>query len=165
MGQEPNIELDRSDAPRQTLAPAAPRRWKPTRPGEINSPGEMRWGGAFGRPGPDTGWALKLIRETVWDRSDRGNESEAVLATLVGARASMFGRAPTMQDVEVGLILMGLRPDEVPPAVAKRLGDERNRWLDVSAHEHSKGAAYVASLDPTLLAASPDRVRTLLVTS
>lgn len=165
MGQEPNIELERSDAPRATPGPGAPGRWKPTRPGEINSPSEMRWGGAFGRPGPDPGWALKLIRDTAWNRSERGTEAEAVLATLVAARASLFGRGPTMHDVEVGLILMGLRPQEVPPAVAKRLADERNRWLDISAHEHFKGAAFVGSLDPVLLAASPDRIRTLLATS
>ena len=165
MGQEPNIELDSSDAPRQVAAPGAPRRWKPTRPGEITSPAEMRWGGAFGRPGPDTGWAMKLIRSTDWDRADRSSEAEAVLATFVGARASLFGRAPTPHDVEVGLILLGLRPDEVPPAVAKRLTAERNRWLDKAAHEHTKGAAFVGSLDPSLVAASPDRVRTLLATS
>ena len=165
MGQEPNIELERSDAPRETPGPGVPRRWKPTRPGEINSPSEMRWGGAFGRPGPDTGWALKLIRAAEWDRSERGPEAEAVLATVVAARASLFGRAPTMGDVEVGLILMGLRPEDVPPVVAKRLADERSRWLDISAHEHSKGAAFVGSLDPALLAASPNRIRTILATS
>lgn len=165
MGQEPNIELDRSDAPRRVAGPGAPRRWSQNRPGEITGPEDMRWGGAFGRPGPDTGWALKIIREISWDRSNRPAETEAVLATFVGARASRFGRGPTVHDVEIGLLLMGLRPDEVPPAVAKRLAEERDRWLDLSAHEHSKGAGFVASLDPDLVAASPDRVRTLLATS
>ncbi len=165
MGQEPNIELDHSDAPRAVGMPGAPRRWKPTRPGEISSPDEMRWGGAFGRPGPDTGWAIKLIRSSEWDRTSRSSESEAVLATFVGARASLFGRAPTNNDVEVGLLLMGFRPDEVPPAVVKRLVAERHQWLDKSAHEHNKGAAFVGSIDPALMAASPDRVRTRLAAS
>ena len=165
MGQEPNIELGASDAPKATAKPGVPRRWSPDRPAEIKSPADMRWGGAFGRPGPDTGWAIKLIRDCDWDRSERGAESERVLAAVVGARASMFGRAPTPQDVEVGLLLMGLRPDDVPPVVGKRLAEERNVWLDKSAHEHSKGSAFLASLDPALVSASPDRVRTILATS
>ena len=165
MGQEPNIELSRGDAPKAVAGPGTPRRWSQNRPGEIKHPDDMRWGGAFGRPGPDTGWSLKLIRSADYDRSERAKETESVLATFVGARASMFGRAPTPEDVEIGLLLLGLRADEVPPSVAKRLSDERNGWLDASAHEHSKGSGFVGSVDSSMMAASADRVRSLLAAS
>lgn len=163
MGQEPNLELE--STPSRVATPGAPRRWSPDRPGEIKTPADMRWGGAFGRPGPDTGWALKLIRQADWDRSSRVKEIEQVLTAFVGARASMFGRAPTPLDVEVGLLLFGLRPDDVPPAVAKRLADERNVWLDKAAHEHSKGSQWVTSIDNETMVASPDRIRTVLAQS
>ncbi|MDH3307160.1 MAG: hypothetical protein OEO77_06550 [Acidimicrobiia bacterium] len=162
MGQQPNIELDGADAPRTTLQPGVPDRWKPDRPGEINSPEDMRWGGAFGRPGPDTGWAIRLIRRAEYDRSNRPKETDKMLGAVVGARASLIGRAPTPGDVEVALTLMGLRPDGLPSPVVAELSGARERWLDASAHEHTRGAGFVASIPTERLLATPAELRVLL---
>ena len=46
-----------------TSAPRVPTPWKPGRPGELNGP--QPWGDQLGTPGPDTGYALKLVERCV----------------------------------------------------------------------------------------------------
>lgn len=158
MGQQPNIELGLSDAPRPTREPGTPSGWRPDRPGEIDGPGETPWGGVFGRPGPATGYALKLVRLAEFDRSSRGSELEAVAATVVGARASLFGRAPTPTDVEVALVLLGLRPEGIPSGVVEELVERRQTGLDHAAHEIRKGTAFLAHVSPAHLQSSPEEL-------
>jgi len=162
MGQEPNIELTAADAPRQTAAPGAPARWVNERPGAITTPDQQPWGGAFGRPGPDTGWALRLIGRAEWDRSHRAKETEAVLAAVVGARASHYGRAPVPQDVEVALTLLGMRSDGLSEETVDALGSRREHALDHAAHEHSKGAGLLDDIPLAHLIATPAELRALL---
>lgn len=162
MGQEPNIELDLGDAPRTEMEPPPPHRWVNNRPGAINSPEEQPWGGSFGTPGPDTGWALRLINRAEFDRSERGKEIEAVLATLVGARASFFGRAPVPEDVEVGLTLLGVRLEGFEPAVVAALAERREHALDHAAHEHTKGSRLLRDIPLEHLTAPAARLRSLL---
>jgi hypothetical protein len=83
VGQQQNIPITLADLPRATAKPAAPRQWRPDRPGDITSPQQMPWGGAFGTPGPDTGYALRLIRQ-------RGLELEPGIRTDVDAAVSRF---------------------------------------------------------------------------
>ncbi len=160
MGQQPNIELDASDLPRSVLEPAAARRGERGRPGEITTPDEAVSGGAFGRPGPDTGWVIRLVRAAEFDRSDNG--IEAVVASVAAARAAYSGRGPAPADVEVALILLGLRPEGVPDEVVAQLSAARTRWLSKAAHERVKGQSFLSQLSPGLLSADPERVRQLL---
>ena len=51
------------------------------------------------------GWALKLVRSA--DLPERTEGLEAVLAALMAARASFFGRAPVPEDLVVAKILAG----------------------------------------------------------
>ena len=94
MGQQPNIELRAAERPVEDLERAAERRWTPRRPGEITSPSDMPSGGSFGRPGPDTGWGLRMIRAVSFDRGRRPRDLENLLCALVGARASHARRGP-----------------------------------------------------------------------
>lgn len=105
MGQEPNISLGVEDLPRATPKPAPARRWTPTRPGEVGSPAEMPWGGAFGTPGPDIGYAIRIVRER---GLPGGVDVETAVVAVMAARASAVGRAPTATDVDVALELLGL---------------------------------------------------------
>lgn len=162
MGQEPNIELSAADAPRQTAEPGAPARWVNERPGAITSPEQQPWGGSFGRPGPNTGWALRLIGRAEFDRSHRPKETKGILAALVGARASHFGRAPVPQDVEVGLMLLGLRTDGLSEPTVDSLAFRREHALDHAAHEHSKGAVLLDEIPIAHLTATPHELRALL---
>jgi hypothetical protein len=160
MGQQPNIELDASDLPRLNLEPGVARRSATVRPGEITTPEATVSGGSFGRPGPDTGWVLRLVRAIEFDRSERG--IEGVVASVAAARAAHNGRGPTSSDVEVALILLGLRPEGIPDDVVVRLGTARAMWLHKAAHEKVKGRSFLAQLSPGLLSADPERVRHLL---
>lgn len=150
MAQQPNIEVDRARAPLPEPEPGPARRSLPRRPGEIDTPSEAPWGGSFGTPGPDTGWALKLIREADYDRTHRARETEGLLAALVAARASLLGRAPVPEDVELGLILLGLR-DGVPAGLLER----KERWLDAATHERPRGATALREIDREQLAMKP----------
>lgn len=107
MGQQPNMPLTIEDLPRPEARPAPPRRWRATRPGDPSSPGEVPWGGAFGTPGPDTGYALRLLA----DGGEAAEETRA-LATVMAARASRLGRAPVAADVEAARILLASAPAE-----------------------------------------------------
>jgi hypothetical protein len=117
-------------------------------------------GGAFGRPGPDTGWVLRIVKAAEFDRSEVG--IEAVVASVAAARASHNGRGPSSSDVEVALILLGLRPEGIPDEVVGQLSAARAKWLRKAAHEQVKGRSFLAQLSPGLLSADPERVRHLL---
>lgn len=160
MGQQPNFELDASDLPRVGLEPGVARRSAVARPGEITTPEATVSGGAFGRPGPGTGWVVRLVKATEFDRSDRG--IEGVVASVAAARAAHNGRGPTSSDVEVALILLGLRPEGIPDEVVSQLSSARAKWLHKAAHEKVKGRSFLAQLSPGLLSADPERVRHLL---
>lgn len=118
----------------------------------ITSPQQMKWGGAFGTPGPDTGYALKIVREA--DLAERSDALEKVLAALMGARASILGRAPIPEDLEVALIVSGLAANS-----SATLVERGRRWMEATAHEQSPGRSAVASIDPDLLRHKPDDVR------
>ena len=127
MGQEPNMPLGVEDLPRPTPKPGIPRRWSPDRPGEVGSPAEMPWGGSFGTPGPDTGYAIRIVRS----RSLPGGEAlrgdvEAAVVAVMAARASAIGRAPTASDADVALDLLGLT-DDVAADALKGIARDRSR--------------------------------------
>ena len=152
MGQQPNVDINPSDLPRPTPDTDPPRRWRPTRPGVIVSPDQMPWGGAFGTPGPDTGYALKLVRAA--DLPERTDGLEIVLAALMAARASHFGRAPVPEDLEVARILAGYG-EGLPAEFLER----RDRWIAATAHERSPGQAAVTDIEPDLLELKPDQIK------
>lgn len=127
MGQQPNIELRLSDLPRPTRHPGAPQRWEPGRPGEVGAPADMPWGGMFGTPGPDTGYALRLVasRPLTLTEGEARHDAEIAVAALMGARASHFRRGPTAVDAEVAELLLGFAgaaPDEVVAARRRLTG-------------------------------------------
>lgn len=152
MGQQPNLEVGPADRPRAVPEPGPARRWRPNRPGDITSPEQMPWGGAFGTPGPDTGWAIKLVAEG--DLPGRTPLLEKLVATLMGARASLYGRAPIMEDLETAKQILGLGEGADP-----ELDAQRNRWLEAAAHEMIPGKHALYEIGPELLKAQPAGVR------
>ena len=164
MGQQPNIELVAAERPVKDLERAAERRWTPRRPGEITSPSDMPSGGSFGRPGPDTGWGLRMIRVASFDRGRRPRDLENLLCALVGARASHARRGPAREDVEVALSLVGL--DEGYMALGgspDHLEQRRERWLDALAHDPWPGRSALEAVPTDLLTDTPSRVRARLL--
>ena len=137
MAQQPNVELEPSDLPVPVLEPAPARRQRTPRPGVIIAPHDMPRGSGYGTPGPDTGWALRIIA-----RSDIPEDSPGlrkVLAALMGARAAHYGRAPTVEDLQVALELVGLGSRK-----ADELDERRRNWVAYTSHEKTPGRRAVA---------------------
>jgi hypothetical protein len=83
--------------------------WYPTRPGELAA-GQPR-GDQLGNQGPDQGYALLLSRRFRGKLVLTAGEHEADALTggvVVGLkRASLFGRAPIIHDLTIGLTVWG----------------------------------------------------------
>lgn len=159
MAQQPNIEIGPSDRPRPELRPDASKRWRPEqRPGVITAPAMVPRGEGFGTPGPDTGWAITLI-----SRADIPGLSEGmvkVLAALMGARASSFGRAPTLEDLEVARLVCGM-----DPALPDELRRRARRWVEAVPHERPPGRTALSEVGLDVLRETPAVVRLWLTRS
>ncbi|HEX5723113.1 MAG TPA: hypothetical protein VFZ06_10250 [Acidimicrobiia bacterium] len=151
MGQQPNVEIGGAEAPRSVPEPGPARRWRPTRPGVITSPTQVPRGGAFGTPGPDTGYALRIIRSSPLELT---TSQEKVIAALMAARSSHKGRAPVREDLDVALVLAGIG-DGLPTAIVER-GEQ---WAAATAHEVSAGRRAVADAGTDLFEFTADEVR------
>lgn len=156
MAQQPNIELDPADLPRPAPEPPPPSGWRAaSRPGTITAPDQVPRGTAFGTPGPDAGYALRLIRRAGLPAASE--QLEDVLAALMAARAASFGRAPTPEDLEVAQLVAGL-VEGLPAHLAERCA----RWVEAAAHERSRGRTAVAEVGLDLLRRPPAEVRAVL---
>ena len=127
MGQQPNIELDISDLLRPTSHPAPPRRWSPSRPGDLAGPEEVPVGGAYGSTGPDSGYAHRLVRGRSLElaATERKHNAEAAVAVVAGARAAAFHRGPTIDDVEHAALVLGYDRDGIPAELIEDLAVDR----------------------------------------
>ncbi len=127
------VPVPLADQPRQALDLPPPRRWMADRPGDLDRGQPL--GPKLGRPGPDQGYALKLadlIRDRV--KVAGGEHVEDALAGAVAValkRASLFGRAPVMHDLELALRMWGFLDDDPPPDLV-----ELRRELFAGAAHH-----------------------------
>lgn len=154
MAQQPNFELPPEELPFENLDTEAARRQVAVAPGTILRPDEKPSGKGFGTPGPDTGWALRILAFA--DLPEDSPRLRRVLAALMGARAARFGRAPTPGDLEVALLLTGLGR-----VTNQELDERRARWVTAVAHERSPGRTAVAEAGDVLYE-STDRVDLLV---
>lgn len=165
MAQQPNIEIELEDLPRPVPEPAPARRWKANRPGDFSGPEQVPWGGAFGTPGPDTGYALHLLRavELPMRPDEDRADVERALIHLISARASHFGRAPTREDVEVARLIFGLAPVEgLDDTLEVQLAEDRRTWVPRAARSPAKGRELAAKVSLELLTADPAEVAAAL---
>jgi len=121
----------------------------------ITAPEQVTPGGLFGRPGPDTGWAFRIVRQAGLPAHEM--QGEAVLVTLMAARASLFGRAPVPEDLDVARILMGYEE-----GASGQMVERGRRWLRHSRHEAVPGAAAAEQTGSDLLVMSPADLRSAL---
>ena len=117
----------------------------------ITAPHQVPRGEGFGTPGPDTGWAFRLIDAA--EVPGRTDGFDKVLGALMGARASLFGRAPTGEDLEVALLLSG-----IGEGLPDHLVERRERWVEATAHEKPPGRSALAEVGD-LLKHRPPEVR------
>jgi len=155
VGQQPNIQLHLEDLPRPEPHPGPARRWSARRPGDLAGPQQVPWGGAFGTPGPDTGYALRLLagRPPSATEGEDPAEAERMVAALMAARASLLGRAPVIGDAEVAEMILGLRAGGL---TADAAADARRR---LSGHGAEALRRLLEAIDLALLAAPAEEVR------
>ena len=153
MGQQPNIELEIADLPRPSPKPDPARAWIPGRPGELGGPEDAQFGAGFGTVGPDSGYALSLVKARDLELADgeRRANTDIALAAIASARAALFGRAPTGKDVDLAMALLGLDP-AAPESVRRDMGESRKRWFAAVAHHPGRLHGFIASLDHGVLA-------------
>jgi hypothetical protein len=98
-----------AEQPRKPLSMPPPRRWTADRPADLTQ-GQPR-GPNLGDPGPDQGNALRLAE--LLQHRIRVAEGESVGDALAGCgalalrRASLYGRAPVRNDLELACRLWG----------------------------------------------------------
>jgi hypothetical protein len=156
-------------APRKGLPLPPPDGWEPgddthlgPRPGELG-PSQPR-GAGLGTPGPDQGFALRLARSFTGklELAEGEREDDALHGAVLVAlkRASLFGRAPVVHDIEAALRAWGYL-DDAPAelvAVRRRAFEGAHSW-----HHYVDQRRIVDAVPDDLLRLRPaeiaDRVR------
>jgi len=142
MTQPSYVPIAEADQVRPSLRLEPPRVWVPDRPAELRLP--VRPGGPRrGTPGPDQGYALRLARRV--ERSLVLQPGEAVhdvvvgVALLAARRAALFGRAPTIFDIQAVVALWGFL--EAEPSEA--LVEERRAAFSGVGHDYPAQRALI----------------------
>jgi hypothetical protein len=154
------VPVSHYDRPRDSLAMPPPTPWTSDRPGDLQRGQPL--GPRLGRPGPDQGYAVKLAH----DLEDRlhlieGEDLEDVVDGAVAIalrRASMYGRAPVIHDLQLAFGLFGFL-DEDPPA---DLAEERRALFAGAGHHYWEQRALVDMIPEETLRMTPADVRSRL---
>jgi len=135
-----------------------PEAWEPGRPGEIE--GRQPAGERLGYQGPDQGYVITLAeRARGRVRPQNGEDVDDILrgcSLIALRRASLFGRAPVVHDLNLAFNLWGFVND-APQAdvVAAR----RDLFAGVASHHHYKEGRAIADMVPeSTLRMTPDQV-------
>jgi hypothetical protein len=136
MAAPEHVPVDRTKPVRAYESPPRrPEPWLSDRPGEVVERGQPR-GDQLGHQGPDQGYALSLARrfEGKLQLAPGEHEKDALAGAVAVAlkRASIFGRAPVIHDLNVALTVWGFL-DEEP---AEELVDLRKHLFEEVWHPH-----------------------------
>ncbi len=112
----------------------------------------------MGYPGPDQGFALKLVRlfddRVITAPGEQRDDVEAGVVAVALKRASIFGRAPVIHDLTVAFELFGFL-EEAPGELVTR----RREWFEGvgDPHHYRKLRELVDAVPEDLLRLPPDR--------
>ncbi|HVX17515.1 MAG TPA: hypothetical protein VHA73_05740 [Acidimicrobiales bacterium] len=127
-----------SDAPRLVWVstPRRPEPWLADRPGDFPRDAQPR-GDRLGSPGPDLGYAYKLLglfadKLHLADGEHR-RDAEAGAVQIAMKRSSLFGRAPVVHDLTVAFTVWGFL-DESPD---DELVETRRQLFEGAGHHNS----------------------------
>jgi len=156
MAAPESVPVAPGDRPRQALGTPGHHGWTATRPGDLTD--RQPTGRYFGNQGPDQGYAMVLAarfhdRLLVAEGED-GHDAEAGCLGVGLARASLFGRAPVIHDLELAYGLWGYL--DSPPA---DLVAFRKPLFAGSSHHYWDQRAIVALVPEATLRLTPAEVR------
>lgn len=157
MPQPDYVPLSSADRVRPAERLPPPDRWLADRPAEVWE-GELPHGVGFGSPGPNLGYGLKLA-DRFGDRLEltEGEHSEDALAgcAVVGIkRASIFGRAPVIFDMDLAFALWGF----LGGAPADLVEFRKNLFLACS-HDYWSQRQIASKVPEETLRLTPAQVR------
>jgi hypothetical protein len=158
MAQPEYVPIDADDRVRPVERLPVPDRWLQDRPAEIMG-NEVPRGKRFGSPGPDQGYALKLAREFHGKlKVGEGESEEDAVAGCLGValkRASLFGRAPVIYDLELAFAIWGFLDDGAPAELVAL----RKDLFQASAHDYGDQRQIVDHVPESTLRMKPADVR------
>jgi hypothetical protein len=159
MTQPTFVPIAEADQVRPARHLNVPGTWTQSRPAEVVGPVRHR-SRDMGTPGPDSGFAFRLARRFEHElRLSEGESAHDVLfgtALVAAKRAALFGRAPSIYDVQVALNLWGFL-DEAPPALAAT----RRAAFSAISHDYVAQRQLVDSVPEDVLRLGPDKVGVL----
>jgi hypothetical protein len=134
--------------------------WRQARPAELKGP-ELTKGNRFGSPGPDQGYGLALA-ERFHGKLELapGEEEHDVVQGCLGVglrRASLFGRAPVIFDLELAYTLYGYLGGAPAGLVEFRVP-----VIKGAAHDYWVQRAVVDRVAESTLRSTPEKVRASL---
>lgn len=153
-----------TDRPRSYGSPPRYRDpWTATRPGEVvgrrGQPDSDA--GRMGAPGPDQGYLLKLVPllrdDLQLTDGELREDVEAGCVAVALKRASLYGRAPMIEDLKVAYAVWGYTDANAP---ADLVAERRDRFEGVrlSAHHYPELRAVVDAVPATSLRQTPEAV-------
>lgn len=138
---------------------SVPAAWSPGRPGEIE--GRQPAGERLGYQGPDQGYIITLakrahgrVRVTVGEDIEDALRGCSLIALR---RASLFGRAPAVHDLNLALAMWGYLSD-APPADLVSVRKELFIGVSNAMHHYKEGRALADLVPDSTLRMSPDAV-------
>jgi hypothetical protein len=135
--------------------------WRAERPGDLTD--GQPTGTGFGSQGPDQGYALKLVKQF----EDRVNLTEgerwadvSAGCVLVGLkRASLFGRAPVIHDLDIAFRVWGFLDDDPADALVTLRKGAFDR-VENGAHHYLECRRITDAVDADVLRQTPSMIET-----
>ena len=128
------------EEPRRGLEIPPAERWVAARPAELGAAQPV--GPQLGRPGPDQGFALRLARQfdtkLVVPAPETAADAVSGCLGVALARASIFGRAPVVHDLDIAFRIWGFLGN-APEALVEL----RRPLFESVAHQYSAQRAIV----------------------
>jgi hypothetical protein len=153
MTQPTFVPISEADQVRPARHLHVPGSWTTDRPAELHTPTAHR-GPSVGTPGPDAGFALRLAHRFEHDlKLSEGESAHDVtlgVALIAARRAALFGRAPSIYDVQLALAIWSFLVD-APPALV----DQRRRAFSSVSHDYVAQRALVDAVPEATLRLNP----------
>lgn len=161
MPTDPFVATDLDDRPRQQQNLPSGAAYPPARSSSGRRPGELgpgRPAGALlGSPGPDVGFGYTLARRSkgrlCLGAHEHLADAIAVVAEIAMKRATFFGRAPVVADIDVAVALLGYDGDADPEFVA-----QRSSFVSGADHEYPVRRAIVDTVSEETLRLRPSEI-------
>jgi hypothetical protein len=153
MTQPTFVPISEADQVRPARHLLVPGPWTTSRPAELKTPTAPR-GRSVGTPGTDAGFALRLVGRFAHDLQlgEGETEHDALYGCglIAARRAALFGRGPSIYDVQFALALWGFLVD-APPA----LRSARRQAFSAVSHDYVAQRALVDAIPEATLRLSP----------